>query len=162
MEIIMKTLIATISALPLTIVFQVIKYFYQDWEFAKWIGLAVLVDTLISMVKHWIMKDFNSEDFWKGFAKKIFIYIMLLVASNILINFTVNNHSVGTTAWMGEYLCIAMLIRELISIIENSNAIIPICPKWLLKRLKDYNDNGEYVNRKDRVPKHDPETNMED
>ena len=68
-----------------------------------------------------------------------------------MINFTVNNHSVGTTAWMGEYLCI-----------ENSNAIIPICPKWLLKRLKDYNDNGEYVNRKDRVPKHDPETNMED
>ena len=141
----MKTLIAIISAAPATIVIQVLRYFYQDWEFAKWIAIAVLIDTLVSMVKHWILHDFNSEDFWKGFAKKIFIYIMLLIASNVLINFTVNNHTVGTTAWLGEYLCVAMLIREVISIIENANAIIPWCPKWLLKRLKDYNENGEYI-----------------
>lgn len=141
----MKTVIAIICAAPATVAVQVLKYFYQDWEFAKWIGLAVLIDTLVSMVKHWILHDFASEDFWKGFAKKIFIYMMLLIASNVLINFTVNNHSVGTTAWLGEYLCIAMLIREIVSIVENANAIFPFCPKWLLKRLKDYNENGEYI-----------------
>ncbi len=146
----MKTILAIICAAPATIAVQVLKYIYQDWEFAKWIAIAIVIDTLVSMVKHWILHDFASEEFWKGFAKKIFVYIMLLVASNLLVNFTVQNHTIGTTAWLGEYLCVAMLIREVISIIENTNAIMPICPKWVLKRLKDYNENGEYIKTKDR------------
>lgn len=158
----MKTILAIIAAVPATIGVQILKYFYQDWEFAKWICVAVLVDTLVSMVKHWIHSDFNSEDFWKGFAKKIFVYMMLMIASNILVNMTVNGHTMGTTAWIGEYLCVAMLIREVISIVENGNAIVSVCPIWLLKHLKDYNEKGEYINRKEREEQHDPEQNMED
>lgn len=140
-----KTVYAAIGAFPLTIGVDIMSYIYQDWEFAKWIGIAVVIDTLVSMVMHWIHKDLNSEDFWHKFAKKIFVYIMLLIASNMLTNYTVNGHVVGSTQWIGEYLCVFMMLRETISIFENTNAIIPIVPAWLLKRLKDFNDKGEYI-----------------
>jgi len=126
---------------------EVLKYVYQDWEYAKWIGVAVLVDTLVSLVKHWVHKDVSSEDFWHKFAKKIFIYMMLLILSNLLYSYTVNGHVVGPTQWISEYLCVYMMVRETISIIENMNAIMPVVPTWLLKRLKDFNDKGEYINK---------------
>ena len=142
-----KTLIALISAIPCTIATQIMKYVYQDWEYAKWIGVAILIDTLVSLIKHWIMKDVSSEEFWNKFSKKIFVYIILLILSNLLANYTVNGHLVGSTQWMAEYLCVFMMIREAISILENINAIMPIVPAWMLKRLKDFNDKGEYINK---------------
>lgn len=143
-----KTVIALIGSFPLTIGVNVLDYFYRDWEFAKWICIAVTIDTILGVIKHFVYKDFSSEDFWTKFAKKIFIYIILLILSNILINYTVNGHVVGTTQWFGEYLCVAMLIREAVSVLENINAIYPVLPPWILKRMKDFNDNGEYVNKK--------------
>ena len=150
-----KTIIALVGALPLTVSVEVLQYIFQDWEFAKWIGVAIAVDTIVSLVKHWLHKDISSEDFWHKFATKIFIYIMLLIASNFLTNYTVNGHVVGPTQWVGEYLCVYMLIREGISILENVNAITPVVPLWLLKRLKDFNEKGEYVNKKDQANEED-------
>ena len=143
-----KTVIAMVGSLPLTVGVNLLQYIYQDWEFAKWIGIAIGIDTLLGIIKHIIYKDFSSEDFWSKFAKKIFIYIVLLILSNILINYTVNGQVVGTTQWFGEYLCVAMLLREAISVLENINAIYPVLPPWILKRMKDFNDSGEYVNKK--------------
>ena len=137
-----------VGSLPLTVGVNLLQYIYQDWEFAKWIGIAIGIDTLLGIIIHIIYKDFSSEDFWSKFAKKIFIYIVLLILSNILINYTVNGHVVGTTQWFGEYLCVAMLLREAISVLENINAIYPVLPPWILKRMKDFNDSGEYVNKK--------------
>lgn len=145
-----KTLFALLGAFPLTFGVNVLKYVYQDWEFARWIGVAIVIDTVVSLVKHWMHKDISSEDFWHKFARKIFVYIILLISSNMLSNYTVNGHLVGTTQWIGEYLCVFMLLREAISILENVNAIVPVVPVWLLKRLKDFNEKGEYINsRKD-------------
>ena len=157
-----KTIIALVAALPLTIVGNILKYVYQDWEFAKWIGIAVLIDTIVSIVKHWILCDFNSEEFFQKFAKKAFVYIALMILSNLLTYSTVNGHAMGATSWIGEYICWAVLLRESISIVENSNAIYPWCPVWLLKRLKDYNEKGEYVKNREKAIQHDPEQNMED
>ena len=142
-----KTLIALISAIPCTIATQIMKYVYQDWEYAKWIGVAILIDTLVSLIKHWIMKDVSSEEFWSKFSKKIFVYIILLILSNLLANYTVNGQNIVPTEWMADYLCVFMMVREAISILENINAIMPIVPIWLLKRLKDFNEKGEYINK---------------
>ncbi len=140
-----KTLIALIGAAPLTAVINVMSYIYRDWEFAKWIAVAIVIDTVASIVKHFVHKDVSSEEFWKKFSRKIFVYIALLILSNTLSNYTVQGHVVGPTQWISEYLCVFMMIREAISILENLNAIIPIVPVWLLKRLKDFNENGEYI-----------------
>lgn len=157
-----KTIQALVGALPMTIMVNVLKYVYQDWEFAKWIAMAVIIDTLLGIAKHWIHQDISSEAFWAKFAKKIFVYMMLLITSNVLSNYTVNGHVVGATQWIGEYLCVVMLIREAISIFENVNAIMPMVPAWLLKRLKDFNEKGEYINGREQSIPHDPEQNMED
>ena len=144
----MKTIIALIGALPFTFAVNMLQYIYRDWEFAKWIFIAVVVDTVVSLVKHWIIKDLSSEEFWSKFSKKIFVYICLLITSNLLNNYTVNGHVVGSTQWIGEYMCTAMLLREVFSIVENGCAIMPVLPKSFLKRLKDFNENGEYINKK--------------
>lgn len=143
----MKTIIALIGAMPLTISVELLKYIYQDWEFAKWIGVAVVVDTLLGIAKHWVHKDASSEDFWVKFSKKIVVYIGLLIMANLLTNYTVGGNVVGTTQWMGTYLCTYMIIREAISVIENANAIYPVIPKSIIKRFKDFNEKGEYIKK---------------
>lgn len=145
----LKTILALLGAFPCTIAVNILQYVYRDWEFAKWICVAVAIDTAVSLVKHWILRDLSSEEFWSKFSKKIFVYICLLITSNILNNYTVNGHVVGSTQWIGEYMCTAMLLREVFSIVENGCAIMPVLPKSFLKRLKDFNENGEYMKKKE-------------
>ena len=142
-----KTVTALIAAMPLTVGVEIMKYVYQDWEFAKWIAVAVIVDTILGFGKHWLHKEASSEDFWYKFAKKIFVYMLLLITANLLTNYTVQGNVVGTTQWMGTYLCTYMIIREAISVMENANAIIPIFPKSIIKRFKDFNEKGEYIKK---------------
>jgi len=141
------TVISLVVALPLSIGAEIMRYVYQDWEFAKWIGMAVAVDTLLGILKHLVHKDASSESFFAKFSKKIAVYILLLILANILTNFTVNGSTMGATDWMGTYLCVYMLVREAISVMENANAVIPIFPKSFIKRFKDFNENGEYIKR---------------
>lgn len=145
-----KTLYAFAGAVPTTIAVNIMKYVYQDWEFAKWIAVAIVIDTIAGIVKHWIRKDISSEEFWSKFSKKIFVYLVLLILSNILANYEVNGHLVGPTQWISEYLCVFMIIREAISVVENVNAIMPVVPRWLLRRMKDFNEKGEYVKHLDK------------
>jgi toxin secretion/phage lysis holin len=139
--------IALITAAPFTVLAELLKYIYQDWEFAKWIAVAIALDTLLGMVKAFIHKDLSSEEFWRRFWKKIVGYLALLILSNILTNYTVGGEVVGATQWIGTYLCSYMLIREAISVLENVNAIVPIAPRWLLERMKDFNEKGEYIKK---------------
>lgn len=135
-------------ALPVSMIVDVSQYFYQDWEFAKWIGVAVLVDTILGVWKHFKHRDACSESFFGKFGKKILVYIILMILSNVVSNFTVYGSPVGTTKWIGTYICVFMIVREAFSIVENIQAIYPIFPVAFVKRLKDYNDKGEYISEK--------------
>ena len=137
----------SIVSLPLTIVADFSQYLYQDWEFAKWIAVAIVGDTVLSVWKHLIHKDASSEQFFSKFCKKIVVYILLLILSNVLSNFTVHGSVVGATQWIGTYLCVFMMVREVFSCVENIQAIYPILPASFVRRLKDFNDKGEYINQ---------------
>lgn len=137
----------SIVSLPLSIVTDFSQYLYQDWEFAKWIAVAIVVDTVLSVWKHLIHKDASSEQFFSKFCKKIVVYILLLILSNVLSNFTVHGSVVGATQWIGTYLCVFMMVREVFSCVENIQAIYPILPASFVRRLKDFNDKGEYINQ---------------
>lgn len=137
----------SIASLPLTIVADIFSYVYQDWEFTKWIAIAIIVDTILGLWKHFLYKDASSREFFSKFGKKIGIYICLLILSNVLANTTVQGSIVGATQWISTYLCVFMLVRECFSCIENMQAIYPILPTSFIKRLKDFNDNGEYVKK---------------
>ena len=135
-----------VVSLPMSIMAEVAKYFYQDWEFAKWIGVAIAVDTILGLWKHYVQKDASSEAFFAKFGKKIAIYILLLILANVLMNITVNGSQVGPTQWIGTYICVFMVVREAFSCVENIQAIFPIFPAAFIKRLKDFNERGEYIN----------------
>lgn len=135
----------SIVSLPLSVVVNVSQFLYQDGEFAVWISVAVIIDTILSVWKHLLHKDASSEAFWSKFSKKIIIYILLLILSNILANFKVNGSVVGATHWIGTYICVFMMVRECFSCVENIQAIYPIFPTSFVRRLKDFNDKGEYI-----------------
>lgn len=137
-----------ITSLPLTIVTEWTKYLFQDWEFAKWIAVAVAIDTVLGVWKHFIHKDASSESFFSRFTRKIVIYIFLLILSNFASHATINGNVVGPMQWIGTYLCVFIMVREIFSIVENIQAIYPIFPKNFVKRMKDFNDSGEYISGK--------------
>ncbi len=134
-----------ITSLPVTIVTEGAQYVYQDWEFAKWIAVAVVIDTILGVWKHLIHKDASSESFFSRFTKKIVIYVFLMILSNFASHATVGGDVVGPMQWIGTYICVFMMVREVFSIVENVQAIYPIFPTSFVKRLKDFNDRGEYV-----------------
>lgn len=142
---------AAAASVPLTAITDFTQYLVQDWEFAKWIAVLVGVDTILGIWKHLMKSDVSSEDFWGGFTKKIIVYLILMILSNVLANYTIEGQSVGTTEWMSKYLCIFMVVRETISILENINAVYPILPKKLLKRFKDFGNDGEYIKDKEEL-----------
>ena len=71
-----------ITSLPLTMLTEGLQYVFQDWEFAKWIGVAIIIDTILGVWKHFIHKDASSESFFSRFTKKIVIYVFLMILSN--------------------------------------------------------------------------------
>ena len=137
-----------ITSLPITIVTEGFQYVYQDWEFAKWIAVAITIDTILGVWKHFIHMDASSESFFSRFTRKIVIYIFLMILSNFASHATVGGTVVGPMQWIGTYLCVFMMVREIFSIIENIQAIYPILPKNFVKRMKDFNDSGEYISGK--------------
>ena len=137
----------SLVSLPLSIVADCSRYLYQDWEFAKWIAVAVILDTVLGVIKHLLHKDASSESFLSKFGKKIAVYIVLLILSNVLTNYTVQGSIIGPTQWIGTYLCVFMMVREGFSCVENIQAIYPIFPTSFIRRLKDFNDKGEYIKK---------------
>ena len=117
-----------------------LQYVYQDWEFAKWIAIAISIDTFLGVWKHLIHKDASSESFFSRFTKKIVIYIFLMILSNFASHATVEGSTVGAMQWIGTYICVFMMVREIFSIIENIQAIYPIFPRNFVKRMMDFND----------------------
>jgi len=137
----------SVVSLPLSIVVDFSRFLFQDWEFAKWIAGAVILDTVLGLVKHLMLKDASSGSLFGKFGKKIGVYIVLLILSNILTNYTVQGNIVGATQWIGSYLCVFMMVREGFSCVENIQAIYPIFPTSFVRRLKDFNDSGEYIKK---------------
>ena len=84
-----------ITSLPLTAMAEGVQYVYQDWEFAKWIAVAVAIDTILGVWKHLIHKDASSESFFSRFTKKIVIYVLLMILSNFASHATVGGDVVG-------------------------------------------------------------------
>ena len=140
-----KYMFSAIVALPMSWLVEVMKYVYQDWEFAKWIAMAVVLDTVLGIAKAWIEKDISSEEFWNKFGKKMLGYISLMILSNILQHYTVNGSTVGATEWMGDYLCTYMLIREGVSVLDEYY--------WLNKADPNYSLCRATVNRGEDVDK---------
>ena len=137
-----------LTAVPVSGFFEILqKYLIGDVEFIKYIVVLVGLDTILGFIKHLMHKDANSKDFFNEFAKKIFIYLALIILATVLYNVTANGSHVVPIEWISTFIYSMMIIREAVSIVENIQAIYPIFPAAIVKRLKDFRDNGEYIEK---------------
>lgn len=119
------------------------KYVFRDWEFLKFLMILVIVDTAVSWVYHLKNKDFSSKGF-SMILTKLLIYSAILIVSHVIGNFTVEGGNVEVYTWFRAVACNALIIRESLSIIENSAKVSPsLVPSRIRKYLYDFDEFGD-------------------
>lgn len=131
-------------AIPLGIIGEIVsKYVFADWEFAIFLLVAMIVDTVVGLVKAWQEKSISRAGYTQVFIKTI-IYFSILVISHVLTHFLINGRENGLFGWIDNVFYVALILREAISIIRNVAIIYPgLIPRSLLKRLEDFDETGQ-------------------
>ncbi len=130
-------------SISLGVLGQVIaKYVFSDWEFAVFLLVAMIVDTVVGLVKAWRDKVISRAGYTQVLIKTI-IYFSILVISHVLTHFLVHGENNGLFGWIDNVFYVALILREAISIIRNVAIIYPgLIPQALLKRLEDFDEKG--------------------
>lgn len=122
------------------------KYVFSDWEFLPFIVIIVVLDTITGMWKSFKRSDFSSYSFG-GFMTKVILYAIYLFVIHNLSNFSPKESVQALFEWVEQLGYAAIIVREAISVIENIGAISPnLLPKWILKRLRHFDENGNFIN----------------
>lgn len=120
-------------------------YIFNDWSFLVYLVIMIMIDTILGVWKAFKYGNLSSARFG-GLVVKSVLYAMFLVVIHNLTNFSTNTVTTSIFQWVEELCYAALLVREAISIIENIGAIKPdLLPKWILKRLKSFDENGQFT-----------------
>lgn len=139
-----KIPLIVIIAIPFSSIAEFIaKYVYHDTDYLMFLGVLVVVDTTLGVIKHWIAHDVSSKrfaDFWQ----KLIIYPAILIMSHVLMACKIQQSApLIEVSWFGNICCSLMLAREALSIVENIEAIHHgFFPAWLIRRLKDFDSKN--------------------
>lgn len=118
------------------------KYIFADWEFVISLGILVITDTLTGVYKYWRLKQISSSGFGR-FITKVISYAIFLIILHIAANFTDKPLLEEAFDYFQAVGYAALVVREILSIFENIAVIYPnVVPKWMLARLKDFDENG--------------------
>jgi len=119
-------------------------YVFDDWSFLIYLVIMIFIDTVLGIWKAWKYHVLSSSRFG-GMIIKSVLYAFFLIVVHNLTNFSTNELTKSLFLWVEELCYAALLVREAISIIENIGAIKPdLLPKWILKRLKSFDDKGQF------------------
>lgn len=111
-----------------------------SWELITGLATLIIIDTFLGVWKHTKLGTISSSGFG-SFAGKVIIYVLFEKTVEQIAGIKI-------LEWTGDVLISALLIREAISIIENMASIRPeLIPGWILKRLKDFDEDGK-INQK--------------
>jgi len=111
-----------------------------SWNLFTGVVVLLLIDTVLGVWKHWQMKTLSSNGFGKLFGKVIIYWAFFKMADIVA--------RVQMLGWTGDFMVSALLIREAISITENMAILRPeLIPSWILKRLKDFDEDGKVDNK---------------
>lgn len=140
-----KTKVALIIALPLPLVKFIETYIFNAWELLAFICIAVFADTILGFYKCFKYKIISSGGFGRV-LEKIVVYAVILVIAHAFKMVSQDSWGeliLGNTGYILERF---VFVREAISVLENLEAIRPnTLPKFLIKRLKDFDENGNYL-----------------
>lgn len=110
------------------------KYFWNDWEFLRWLMILIIIDTVTSIWYHFRHRDLSSN----GFARlpmKLIVYGLLLIVANILCSFTIQGETQSTYTLFRTVVCNALIIREGTSICEN---LMKLYPQYVSPKIRKY------------------------
>ena len=120
------------------------KYLFADWQFIGSLIVLVVLDTITGIWKHWTHNTISSKGFGQ-FCKKLILYGCVLIVTHTLVSFRVKGEPNLVFGWIDTIVYSAIIVREALSIFENVAAIYPdLLPKWLLKKLRDFDSTGHY------------------
>lgn len=120
------------------------KYCFSDWEFLRFVGVLIVMDTALGFWKAWKYGKVSSKGFSLLFHKAL-LYSLFLIMSHVCFHYTTHGEQNTFFAWFDDLAYASIVIRECISLMENMGAIYPaIIPKWVLKKFKDFDENGDF------------------
>lgn len=104
--------------------------------------MLIVLDTLLSLLSHWISKDVSSEGFGM-IAKKLIVYSAVMILSHVLANYSVDGSAITTLQWFRTFSCSFLMVREALSIVEKIEAVLPgFFPESIINHLKNFNNNN--------------------
>ena len=132
-----KTVIAvSISLAAINDAFR--EYFFQDWQFAYYLAILILIDTILGLWRNLKSRTISSRGFAR-FFEKVALYFIVLILTHVLTHFRIEGEPVRLLGWIDDSFFVAMIIREAISILENIAVIYPeLIPNSLLNKLKEH------------------------
>lgn len=120
-------------------------YIFNDWSFLVYLVIMIMIDTILGVWKAFKYGNLSSARFG-GLVIKSVLYAIFLVVIHNLTNFSTNDVTKSIFMWVEELCYAALLVREAISIVENIGAIKPdLLPVWILKRLKSFDEKGQFT-----------------
>jgi phage-related holin len=132
-----------ISSLISFVVLIVDKYIFNDWEFIAMLTVLIALDTLLGFYVGYINKNVSSDKFAKLFTKVI-VYMVMLICSHTATHVKANGNEIMILAWLDSVIYSGIMVREILSLFEKCAKISPnLIPKFIMERLKQYNEKGE-------------------
>lgn len=127
-----------------------ITQFFSDTfdgdSFFPFFFLLIAIDTITGVWKSMKLHNFDSYKFG-GIITKIILYGCFLGVVFVLTEFS-KNESIANffKEWASQGAYAIIVVREAISIIENIGVINPkLLPTWILKRLRQFDENGQPI-----------------
>jgi phage-related holin len=131
-----------ISSVLSFIVLIIDKYIFNDWEFIAMLTVLIALDTLLGFYVAFVKKEVSSDKFAKLFTK-IIVYMVMLICSHSATHVRANGSEIIVLAWLDSVIYSGIVVREILSLFEKCAVIQPnLIPKWIVNRLKQYNETG--------------------
>jgi len=120
------------------------KYIFQDWGFAAYLIVPIILDTLIGSYRAIKQGKFK----WKEFDRiidKLITYITILILVHVMTSFTIDDTTITVFHWMRVTVFSALMAKEGYSILKNLAAMNKgYVPYWLLKKLEQLDKTGKF------------------
>jgi toxin secretion/phage lysis holin len=110
-------------------------YLFGPVKFLDLLILLMVVDVITGIFKAWKLKDLRSRNALFGYARKIAIFGIIIVA-NIVDRILDLNGMVATAT------VLFYMVNEVLSIVENAGKIGLPVPQIILDKLQGFNEQG--------------------
>lgn len=123
-------------------------YIFQDWEFAQYLIIPVVLDTLLGVYMAKKQNKFSWGEL-DNVVDKLISYVSILVLVHVMTSFTVDAKVVTFFHWMRVSVFSGLMAKEGYSILKNLASLNhSYVPTWLLKKFKEFDKTGKFNNEK--------------